>query len=195
MALQLRRIPSRSFRSSIAPRRINISLSNHDSRSFSDSVRCQTAQRKSMWAWMATHGKNFHDPLPESTNYLGAYSSSGELLRGRSGGTESAHDHSSKDTFTKEAKPLSKEQGSDLVPFPQNRAFRSERVVNEAMREHIWAKVMKNGQSVKAVSAQLGVEMSRVGAIVRLKEVEKEWARQVSGFSINFHKGENSEFM
>jgi len=37
---------------------------------------------------------------------------------------------------------------------------------------------MKDGQSVKTVSAELGVEMSRVGAIVRLKEVEKEWIRK-----------------
>ena len=127
--------------------------------------------------WMTTHGKNFRDPLPGSTNYLGAYNINGELIR-------AMYDRgdSSNGTSTKGNKPLPREQDSDLMPFPQNRSFRSERVVNEAMREDIWKKVMKDGQSVKTVSAQLGVEMSRVGAIVRLKEIEKEWVRRVSLF-------------
>lgn len=131
---------------------------------------------------MTTQGKNFRDPLPGSTNYLGAYNMNGELKRANN------RDDSSEGTSTKENKPLPREQDSDLVPFPQNRAFRSERVVNEAMREDIWEKVMKDGQSVKTVSAQLGVEMSRVGAIVRLKEIEKEWVRRVS-LSYNVYIG------
>lgn len=135
---------------------------------------------------MSTQGRNFRDPLPGSTNYLGAYNSNGELLRAR-GATENNRDDSSGGTTPRGNKPLPREHVNDLIPFPQNRAFRSERVVNEAMREDIWGKVMKDGQSVKAVSAQLGVEMNRVGAIVRLKEVEKEWVRRVSfsnGFSL-----------
>jgi len=130
-----------------------------------------------------TQGKNFRDPLPGSTNYLGAYNINGELKR-----TKYDRDDSSEGTSTQENKPLPREQDSDLIPFPQNRAFRSERVVNEAMREDIWVKIMKDGQSVKTVSAQLGVEMSRVGAIVRLKEIEKEWVRRVSLFC-NFYIG------
>jgi hypothetical protein len=130
-----------------------------------------------MWIWMTTQGKNFRHPLPGSTNYLGAYNINGELKR-----TKNDRDSTSEGTFTQGNKPLPREQDSDLIPFPQNRAFRSERVVNEAMREDIWEKVMMDGQSVKAVSAQLGVEMSRVGAIVRLKEIEKEWVRRVSLF-------------
>lgn len=47
------------------------------------------------------------------------------------------------------------------------------------MREAVWERIMKNGLSVKEVSKELGIEMSRVGAIVRLKEVEKAWQRQV----------------
>jgi hypothetical protein len=138
---------------------------------------------------MSTQGRNFRDPLPGSTNYLGAYNSNGELLRARGGATENNRDDSSGGITPRGNKPLPREYVNDLMPFPQNRAFRSERVVNEAMREDIWGKVMKDGQSVKAVSAQLGVEMNRVGAIVRLKEVEKEWVRRVSfsnGFSLRF---------
>jgi hypothetical protein len=39
---------------------------------------------------------------------------------------------------------------------------------------------MIEGKSVRDVSAQFSVEMSRVGAVVRLMEIEKEWKRIVS---------------
>lgn len=41
---------------------------------------------------------------------------------------------------------------------------------------------MKDGKSVREVSVELRVEMSRVGAVVRLKEVEKQWKSIVSYF-------------
>lgn len=183
MSLQLDKIVCHSFRPSTVLCKSNVSFTKESFRSFSASARRQTRQRKSMWIWMTTQGKNFRDPLPGSTNYLGAYNFNGELVRARGGATENNRDDSSRGTSTKGNKPLPREQNSDLMPFPQNRVFRSERVVNEAMREDIWAKVMKDGQSVKTVSAQLGVEMNRVGAIVRLKEIEKEWVRRVSLFN------------
>jgi len=46
---------------------------------------------------------------------------------------------------------------------------------------------MKDGKSVREVSAELGVEMSRVGAVVRLKEIEKEWMRIVSSTCASPH--------
>ncbi|KAI1080477.1 eukaryotic mitochondrial regulator protein-domain-containing protein [Whalleya microplaca] len=60
-------------------------------------------------------------------------------------------------------------------PFPMNPLYYSEPVLADGARELIWEKVMKNGESVKAVSAELGVDIRRVGAIIRLKEVEKDW--------------------
>ena len=38
---------------------------------------------------------------------------------------------------------------------------------------------MKEGESIKAVSALYGVDIRRVAAIVRLKEVEKDWEAKV----------------
>jgi hypothetical protein len=188
MSLQLKRIACHSFKPSAAPCKGKVPFAKPTSRLLSESARHQTRQRKSMWIWMSTQGRNFRDPLPGSTNYLGAYNSNGELLRSRGGATENNRDDSSGGTSSRGNKPLPREHVNDLIPFPQNRAFRSERVVSEAMREDIWGKVMKDGQSVRAVSAQLGVEMNRVGAIVRLKEVEKEWVRRVS-FSNSFSLG------
>ncbi|KAI0384563.1 eukaryotic mitochondrial regulator protein-domain-containing protein [Hypomontagnella monticulosa] len=60
-------------------------------------------------------------------------------------------------------------------PFPINPHFKSESVLDDRAREFIWEKVMRNGETIKAVSAELGVDISRVAAVVRLKEVEKDW--------------------
>ncbi|KAI5867713.1 eukaryotic mitochondrial regulator protein-domain-containing protein [Durotheca rogersii] len=60
-------------------------------------------------------------------------------------------------------------------PFPLNPMFRSRPVLDDRARELIWHKIVVEGESVKAVSAELGVDIRRVGAIVRLKEVERDW--------------------
>ncbi|KAL7816732.1 eukaryotic mitochondrial regulator domain-containing protein [Trichoderma gracile] len=63
-------------------------------------------------------------------------------------------------------------------PFPLNPLFRSQPVLDEHTRELIWDKVMARGESLKAVSAEMGVDVRRVAAVVRLKEVEKQWQRE-----------------
>ncbi|KAK7742686.1 hypothetical protein SLS63_000251 [Diaporthe eres] len=60
-------------------------------------------------------------------------------------------------------------------PFPSNPAFISQPVLSEEARELIWNKVMVKWEGVKAVSAELGVDQKRVAAVVRMKEVEKDW--------------------
>ena len=75
-------------------------------------------------------------------------------------------------------KPM--ERISDLRPFPNNKEFWSQAVLSEGLRETIWQRIMREGHSVREVSAKLGVEMARVGAVVRLMEIEKEWQRIVS---------------
>lgn len=66
-----------------------------------------------------------------------------------------------------------------MAPFSENPSFISERVLSEEAREMIWEKIMRQGESIKAVSAELGVDMRRVAAVVRLKEVEKDWVAKV----------------
>ncbi|KAF2970496.1 hypothetical protein GQX73_g3063 [Xylaria multiplex] len=65
--------------------------------------------------------------------------------------------------------------GASDKPFPLNPYFRSARVLDERSRELIWEKIMRDGETIKAVSAEFGVDIRRVAAIVRLKEVEKDW--------------------
>lgn len=52
------------------------------------------------------------------------------------------------------------------------------------MRDVIWQKVVEKKESVSAVSAELGVDMRRIGAVVRLKTVEKNWEKEASPFII-----------
>ena len=74
---------------------------------------------------------------------------------------------------------LPKEKAEDLMPFPLNPYFRSHPVLSEELKDEIYKRVMDEKRSVRDVSAALGVEMRRVGAVVRLKAIEKQWEQEV----------------
>ncbi|EON65633.1 hypothetical protein W97_04872 [Coniosporium apollinis CBS 100218] len=173
-------------------------------RPFSNSTPRASRLRRRMFAWLQGPGRAFKEPLPGSTNYLGAYDRSGALIRGRglerrAQGQREEGKHASdgaedeavgvdalseeKERLEREAKEkregeLPPETLEDLRPFPLNREFRSQAVLSEELREAIWERVVKGGESVRGVSAALGVAMERVAAVVRLKEVEREWVKK-----------------
>lgn len=64
-------------------------------------------------------------------------------------------------------------------PFPLNPQFKSTPILDDRARELIWEKIIEKGETIKAVSAELGVDINRVAAVVRLKEVEKDWLSRV----------------
>lgn len=66
-----------------------------------------------------------------------------------------------------------------LRPFPENPFFRSQPVLGEEVRELVWEKVARRGESIKAVAAELSIDMRRVAAVVRLKQIEKSWITEV----------------
>lgn len=68
---------------------------------------------------------------------------------------------------------------SHQYPFPMNRSFKSEAILSEALRLEVWKRVQVEGQSVRQVSAELNIDMRRVGAVVRLVEVEKKMRAEV----------------
>ncbi|KAL8725621.1 MAG: hypothetical protein Q9181_006342 [Wetmoreana brouardii] len=151
-----------------------------------------------MFRWLNGPGAAFVDPLPGSTNYLNAYDPQGNLIRAR-GGT-AARRASDKDDPEKVAdegkdddpdlktgrkeldqniaggRPIPKELADDLMPFPMNRQFKSQPVLSEELRDEIYRRITEERKSVRMVSAELGVEMQRVGAVFRLKTIEKQWA-------------------
>ncbi|KAI1423881.1 eukaryotic mitochondrial regulator protein-domain-containing protein [Xylaria sp. FL1777] len=68
-----------------------------------------------------------------------------------------------------------REEANTSKPFPINPHYHSAKVLDDNARELIWSKIMREGQTIKAVSAEFGVDIRRVAAVVRLKEVEKDW--------------------
>lgn len=73
-------------------------------------------------------------------------------------------------------------------PFPSNPLFRSQPVLSEPMRDIIYKKVMEEGNALKAVSEEMGVDVRRVAAVVRLKQVEKRWISDVSFLLPYYHQ-------
>ncbi|KAK3695615.1 eukaryotic mitochondrial regulator protein-domain-containing protein [Podospora appendiculata] len=68
--------------------------------------------------------------------------------------------------------------GGGSNPFPNNKEFKSQPVLSEAARSVIYDAVMKEGLPLKAVSAKYNVDMRRVAAVVRMKEIEKKWVKE-----------------
>lgn len=147
-----------------------------------------------MFSWLNGPGANFRNPLPGSTNYLNAYDPNGRLVRAtnreRRSDSEDPEDGAaglSTEQNLQGDKPIPKESLDDLMPFPMNRQFRSQPVLSEDFRDEIF-KRWQNGDSVRRVSANLQVEMRRVGAVIRLKAVEEQWKTQVCSmiFSLQY---------
>jgi hypothetical protein len=76
------------------------------------------------------------------------------------------------------------ERDVPLRPFPLNRAFVSQPVLSEELREEIYKRIVMKKRPIKTVSAELGIAMDRIAAVVRLKTVEKNWTQEVSEFPV-----------
>ena len=148
-----------------------------------------TKLRSEMFAWLNGPGSAFKSPLPGSTNYLTAYDRGGKLLRGgakeENRNTQQQSQSSEGQGGSADAAPVPRETASDLKPFPLNPTFVSQSVLSEELRNEIHQRVAVQKKSVRAVSVELGVEMRRVGAVVRLVELEKKWVKEVC-FAIPF---------
>ena len=189
-------------------------------------------RRRKFYEWMNGPGRQLKEPLPSSTNYLGAYDRFGNLVRAGPGWQRNNMKQSieeqappmmqekegmnadekapegqqaldeleaanrsgqaeEKDTETKvKAKKndsqLPPETAEDLRPFPLNQYFRSQPVLSEDLREAIYQRVKRDGATVSLASVEFGVSNDRVGAVVRLKQMEKEWVAQVR-FNISLY--------
>ncbi|KAL8925495.1 MAG: hypothetical protein Q9172_002212 [Xanthocarpia lactea] len=146
-----------------------------------------------MYRWLNGPGAAFRDPLPGSTNYLNAYDPQGNIIRaladptndtkgrGEEGELNDANAGLGRNRLEQNIagpKPIPKEKADDLMPFPLNRQFRSQPVLSEELRDEIFRRIKQEKQSVRSVSATLGVEMQRVGAVFRLKTIENQWIQE-----------------
>lgn len=94
-------------------------------------------------------------------------------------GEAKENDAKSEKKKPKDPSKLPPETAEDLRPFPLNQYFRSQPVLSEDLREAIYNRVKRDGATVSLASVEFGVSNERVGAVVRLKQMEKEWVAQV----------------
>jgi hypothetical protein len=154
----------------------------------------QTKPRQLFWQWINTAGRNFINmPEGEKTNYLSAYKKSSNFIekkdnastitgRGQADGEESDASKALGEAAVekRERRPNPRQISYDDRPFPNNPKFKSQAILSEALRLEVWKRVQVDGQSVRRVSADLQIDMQRVGAVVRLVEVEKRMRAEVS---------------
>lgn len=151
-----------------------------------------------MFGWLNGPGENFRHPLPNSTNYLSAYDRRGNLLRQadssknrRAPSAPTTSDSQALEDAAVENK-LEKENREDLRPFPLNQHFVSQSVLSEQLRQEIWRRVKVDGKSVRTVSVEMGVEMRRVGAVVRLVEVERRMRAEKAPLALPYARAVHS---
>ena len=157
-------------------------------RPFSSTPVPRTKLRRDMFAWLNGPGSAFKHPLPGSTNYLSAYDRRGKLLRVQDTPDAATSENSravegqqgQEQGGTKDGDVVvPRESQQDRKPFPLNPAFVSQSVLSEELRNAIYDHVVVRGKSVRAVSVLFGVDMRRVGAVVRLVELERRWIKEV----------------
>lgn len=65
-------------------------------------------------------------------------------------------------------------------PFRWNETFFSMPVLSEGLKEHIYTFVTLDGHPIKKASEHFGVSINRIGAVVRMKQIERNWVQEVS---------------
>ncbi|CAD0081846.1 unnamed protein product [Aureobasidium vineae] len=189
-------------RQSVASQR---DFSQSSGQQFHATCKNDTRLRRNMFSWLNGPGRVFREPLPGSTNYLGAYDRSGNLMRLRAG-AEQENDQENKVDVSKlndeekaqyekekeekaaeDRNSLPRERASDLRPYPLNNDFRSQSVLSEELREEIYKKIVDEKVDLSTVSALYGVDMRRVAAVVRLKTIERNWASEGKKLATPYH--------
>lgn len=170
----------------------------------------QSLSRRKFFAWLEGPGENYREPKPNTTNYLTKYSTDGKAIKPpravrarvkrltgsdestgevpeRTADEEALDKAAAEDNAYEQKRQASGKEhaahvlGLTVCPFPLNPHFVSESILSEALRLELWKRVMVEKKSVRQVSVELGVEMRRVGAVVRLVEVEKRMRSKVRG--------------
>lgn len=141
-------------------------------RYFSSSPIRETRLRAQFWSWLNSEGAALRSHSPGRTNYLTNLRDRNEASKSAEGSTGGTPAEDS--TGESDASDLSARR-----PFPLNPSFVSEPILSEALRNAIYERVVVQKKSVRSVSVDFGVDMRRVGAVVRLVELERRWREQV----------------
>lgn len=153
-------LPTPSITSSPCQRRTQ----QQQCRLFSSTPAPSTRLRQEMFLWLNGPGSALRFHTPGRTNYLT------DLKRSNAA--------SSEDSSSSSSNPAAPASGA-AKPFPLNPQFVSESILSEELRNEIYERVVVKKKSVRAVSVELGVDMRRVAAVVRLVALERKWRDQV----------------
>lgn len=161
-------------------------------RAFSSTPHSQSATRlrRRMFAWLNGPGASMRQPIPNSTNYLGAAGRKAPTRRTRQrkhDGDAESPDSRALEEAAVDTPSKAKENDKSLRPFPLNPHFVSQSVLSDALRYEVWKRVQVDKKPVRQVSVELGIEMRRVGAVVRLVEVEKRMKAEVRSSPFSLH--------
>ncbi|KAJ4298416.1 Two-component response regulator SSK1p [Collariella sp. IMI 366227] len=133
--------------------------SSSDARSYATKTPMRvTRARRKFYDWIKNNSEAFQKPQAGQTNYV-----------------------------TRVLKTSDYHEVQPDMPFPNNPFFRSEPVLSDDARERIWSAVMRQGMPLKAVSAEYKVDVRRVAAVVRMKEVEKKWLAEGKPMAVPYH--------
>lgn len=102
-----------------------------------------------MFEWLNNDGAVFKHHVPGETNYISRIQKRGD------------------------------ESSENNRPFPNNPSFFSEPVLSEELRNEVYNRIVEQKKSLRAVSVELGIDMKRIAAVVRLVELEKRQRAQV----------------
>jgi hypothetical protein len=119
-----------------------------------------------MFDWLNGPGAELKHHIPGTTNYV-------TQLRNRRGGGDSSASSGKRDNADSE------DDFGNKTPFPLNPQFISEPILSEELSNEIYKRVVEQKKSVRSVSVEMRVDMRRVGAVVRLKELEKRMNNEV----------------
>jgi Eukaryotic mitochondrial regulator protein len=146
----------------------------------------RTRLRGRMFDWLNGEAAALKAHMPGSTNYLTNLKERNASARAQEKAAAEANSSGSSALGENAADGGQDEAGGNR-PFPLNPSFVSERILSEDLRKEIYARVTVKKKSVRAVSVELGVDMRRVGAVVRLVELEKRWRKEVCFPSLFLH--------
>lgn len=121
-----------------------------------------------MFNWLAGEGASLKHHIPGNTNYVTDLK---DRLNPRGGSDKSRSNPDDGDN-----------SASSKRPFPLNANFVSSPILGEELRNEIYKRVVKEKKSVRTVSVELQVDMRRIGATVRLVELEKRMEKEVCVF-------------
>lgn len=82
----------------------------------------------------------------------------------------------------------SEDSHAQKTPFPLNPQFVSEPILSEELSNEIYKRVVEQKKSVRSVSVEMRVDMRRVGAVVRLKELEKRMKNEGKPMAIPYSR-------